>query len=311
MALDTYGQIWNRVLLRCPELSPLLAQDFVVNAFRRLAEKRRWSWLVKYGQFLAPAVYSTGLATVTYNSTAVTGSGTTWTSAMIGRQFRVGLAAPIYTITAVGGATSLTLDFAFGGSSAANVGYSIYQCFYTVPSDFHQFICLWDPSFNWQLYLNVEQKELNLWDAQRANVSNPYVVSFRDYDSTVSPPLPRYELWPHNQTQKPYPFLYEIRPADLNDATGVLPRYIRGDVLLEMALEEVALWPGPSADKRNPYYSPQTAAYHRAKYEDMVNLLELQDNNVWQQDLQYQYPAMAWAMASPLGDAAFLQSHAV
>src|ERR1700746_923306 len=98
MAQETFAQSWNKLLLRCPQLSPKLAQDFIINAFRRLVEYRRWSWRVKFGQFIAPDAYSTGTVSVTNNLTTVTGSGTVWTSAMVGRQFRVGLASPIYTI---------------------------------------------------------------------------------------------------------------------------------------------------------------------------------------------------------------------
>lgn len=407
--LDTYQECWNRVLLRAPNLSPALAQDFVTNAFRRLAERRRWSWLTKFGQFITPEVYSTGTVDVTINSDLVTGTGTSWDISMIGRQFRVGLAAPIYTITNVSSTTGLQLNAPFGGPTQSGITYMIYQCFFTVPEDFHQFICLWDPAFNWQLCLDINQSEINIWDAQRANVSNPYIVSFRDYTESmvggVARPLivqgsgnvpgasgnftgpsdaiftvevttggvpgtaeykwkknngsyttgvvtdgngdaqelmdgisvywptglsytladifvikatagsnaglPRYELWPHQQAQKVYPFLYESRPVDIDDPGATIPRYIRGDVLVEMALEDVALWPGPSADKRNPYYDAATAQYHGAKAENMIRWLENQDDNVWMQDLQYQYPQIAWAMATPLGDARWLQSHAV
>ncbi len=520
--LDTYTDVWNRVLLRCPVLSPKLSQDMVRNAFRRLAEMRRWSWLVKFGQFITPPVYSTGRVTVTQYSTIVTGVDTVWTAAMVGRQFRMGLAAPIYTIAQFVSATEIVLDSPWGGESDTNETYQIYQCFFPVPDDFHQFITLWDPAFNWQLYLNIQQAELNIWDAQRANVSNPYVVAFRDYtrsqvgivsavlqvngdgpspvstgiylgpanaiftvectlggavgtaefqwkkndgpyttgvvtsempqdlmdgvqiywppvevdeedvevsllsiddaqermsamnislpfrgplvdateagfsagnrsaaaymhggssvvpppsdwtqqqrmaamhlslpfrgpmvdatdegftaanrsaaafmyagESVVPPPeggyvagdiwviqctaisnagVPRYELWPHGQSNKVYPFLYEIRATDISDPRTVIPRYIRGDVLLEMVLAEVAMWPGPSNDQRNPYYSEKMAAVHLARSERMIQLLEVQDDEVWMQDLQYQYPSMSWEWATPLGDARFLQSHAI
>lgn len=409
MSLDAYTGVWNKVLLRCPSLSSKLSQDFVVNAFRRLAEIRRWSWLCKFGQFIAPAVYSTGTVSVVQSSTTVTGVGTTFTAAMVGRQFRIGLNTPIYTVAQFNSATSIDLDSPWGGESASTQTYQIYLCFYTPPDDFHQFICLWDPAFNWQLHLDVQQSEINLCDAQRGNVGNAYVVSFRDYTTsqvgvvgaptqivgsgpdpvqggvfnapadaiftitctlggvagtaqykwskndgsyttgvvsdvngaaqslqdgvTIAFPtgqtfvindtwvlrctavpnagLPRYELWPHQQAAHVYPFLYETRAKDLNDVNAVLPRYIRGDVLVEMACEDVCLWPGPSADKPNPYYSLKNAAYHGARAQKMIGVLEVADDNVWEQDLTYQYPSMAWAMATPLGDARFLQSHAV
>src|SRR5439155_22457304 len=116
VAVDSYQQVWSKVLLRCPQLSSKLAQDFVVNAFRRLAEVRRWSWLTKFGQFIAPAVTNTGTVTVTLNSTTVTGSGTAWTSSLVGQQFRIGINTPIYTVSIVTSATILDLDSVWGGS---------------------------------------------------------------------------------------------------------------------------------------------------------------------------------------------------
>lgn len=414
MGQDTYKECWNRVLLRCPQLSPKLSQDFVVNAFRRLAEIRRWSWLVKFSQFISPPVYNTGTVTVTQNSNIIIGSGTTFTAAMVGRQFRTGSTAPIYTISEFVSATEIHLDSNWGAIDASAQAYSIYLCFFTPPDDFHQFICLWDPAFNWQLMLDVEQAEINIWDAQRSNVGNSYVVSFRDYSSSqvgvVANPLqvvgtgpdpiatgtynapanstftlqvttggvsgtavfkwkkndgtyttgvvtdalgtaqalqdgvyiafpiaqtyvlndtwvvnctaisnaglPRYELWPAQQAAHVYPFLYESRARDLNDENAVLPRYIRGDVLVEMALEDVCLWPGPSVDKPNPYYSLAGARYHQERLRNssctgMLDVLEVQDDNVYMQDFSYSYPSMNWPYAIPYGDSAFLQSHAV
>ena len=413
MANDTYSECWNRVLLRCPSLSPKLAQDFVINAFRRLAEMRRWSWLVKFNQFIAPVSYSTGTVSVTNGLTTVTGSGTVWTAAMVGRQFRVGLAAPIYTVAGFNSATSIVLDLPFGGPTSSGSGYSIYQCYFTPPDDFHQFISLWDPAFNWQLWLDVQQTEINIWDAQRSNTGNAFVVSFRGYGvsqvGVVNQPLaivqtgaapvsggvytgpsnatftsqittggnrgtavfewcknngtytsgvvtdsggvpqalmdgvvvsfpdsvyasgdiyiintyalsnsglPFYELWPHQQSQHVYPFLYEIRARDLDDVNATLPRYIRGDVLVEMALEDVCLWPGVSDDKPNPYFSITAAKYHADRLRNnrgdgMLDVLEVQDDNVWEQNLSYSYPSMLWGFATPLGDAAWLQSHAI
>lgn len=409
MAQDTYNECWSRVLLRCPSLSPKLAQDFTVNAFRRLAEIRRWSWLVKFNQFIAPVAYNTGTVSVTNGNTTVTGAGTTWTAAMVGRQFRVGLAAPIYTIAQFTSATSIELELPFGGPTSTGSSYSIYQCYFTPPDDFHQFITLWDPAFNWQLYLDVQQSEINIWDAQRANTGNAYLVSFRGYSTsqvgvvnsiaavvgtgnqpvsggiflgpanslftiqitTAGVPgtaefkwkknqgayttgvvtdagglaqtlmdgvviafptgisytlndvfviqcqaisnagIPCYELWPHQQANHTYPFLYESRPVDLNTFNSVLPRYIRGDVLVEMAIEDVALWPGTSGVEPNPYFSLNAAKYHGDRARQMIEVLERQDDEVWMQSLTYAYPAMCWGLAVPFGDSRWLQSHDV
>lgn len=68
-------------------------------------------------------LYNTG--TVTISGTAVTGSGTTFTSAMIGSYFYVG-AVSYGLITAVGGATSLTVTTA-SGNIASPSAYVIYS----------------------------------------------------------------------------------------------------------------------------------------------------------------------------------------
>lgn len=72
--------------------------------------------------FLAPYSYTTG--TVTANgTTTLTGSGTTWTSVMQGGAIQFG--GVIYTVTAVGSATNITLDVAApsGAGQSYIVGY--------------------------------------------------------------------------------------------------------------------------------------------------------------------------------------------
>ena len=181
---DTFADVWGRVLLRAPNLGPKLAQDMVRNAFRKLAERRRWSWLVKQSQIIAPVVYNTGTVTVTLNSNIVTGSGTNWTAAYIGRQFRTGLLEPIYDVAGVQSTTQLTLNQVWGGPTASAQGYDIYQAFFEMPSDFYQIISVYDPSLNWRLYTDVDQQEINSFDSQRANTGNAYLVSFRDYSTS-------------------------------------------------------------------------------------------------------------------------------
>lgn len=180
---DTYAQIWNRVNSFCPSAGALRAQRWTIDAFRRIAERRPWSWLVKYGQFLVPAAYSTGTATVTRGSAIVTGSGTSWDSTMVGRQFRIPVSTPIYTIAQVNSATELQLEMVYGGPTQSAVTYQIYQCYFTAPSDFLNFVAVWDPNYNWKLGLNYTQPELDLFDAQRANFGQSYVVASLDYST--------------------------------------------------------------------------------------------------------------------------------
>jgi len=232
---------------------------------------------------------------------------------MVGRQFRTTTTTPIYTIATYTNATHITLDVAYGGATNATATYQIYNAFQEVPTDFWHLISVWDPAMNWQLHLNVSQQELNAWDAQRANSGQAYLVSARDYaiPSGQTIPVPRYEIWPHLKSAYVLPYLYTARPTDLPDTGSTLPRRVRGDLLLEMALAECALWPGPSSDKKNPYFDVRLAKIHEDKAEFMINELERQDDEVWLQNVSYSYFSQLPWSPGPFGDASWIQKHAV
>jgi len=317
VSLDTYPDIWNRVLLRAPDVGPFIAQDFVRNSFRRVAERRRWSWLIKFSQFISPAPYVTGTVSVTQGSTTVTGVNTAWLSAsptLLYQQFRIGITAPIYTIIQVTDDTHLELSSPFGGATATNTVYRIYQCFFPTPTDYHSMLTLWDPAMNWNLNLNVKQEQLNSWDAQRAQTGNAYMVSYRDTSqyfigtTPTTPGVPRLELWPHS-TSRTFPYLYEARATDISDPGAILPRFIRGDMLLEMSLAEAASYPG-TRDKPNAYSNVATARRHDAQAQFLITEAERQDDETDMQDLMQQYGVPA-GMAVPFGDANWIQSHSL
>ncbi len=403
--LDTFDHIANSVRLRCPAADILLARDAVSHAFRQVAERRNWSWLIKFGQFISPALTTGGTITATNGSYVVTGSGTTWTGALTGQQFRVGIGSPIYTVQSVQSTTQLTLDAPFGYQTSTTTAYQIYQCYFTPPADFFTFMTIWDPRLNWQLNINSTQEDINQWDSQRASIGSTYAFVQRDYTTnyvgSVGTPtqvigsgaipattgaysgavntvftvqidsggasgvatyiwkagngafslsqttdvnavplqqgvqiyfpvgtyvtgdtfsitciatpqvgLPRYEGWPHYQGAYCWPFMYIARATDLEDPGAVLPRTIRGDVLLTMALAELAGWPG-SNDQPNPYYSVANQNYLTAKSERMIMELERQDDNIYETDLSYSaYIGMPFA-PFPWADANYLQSHDV
>jgi hypothetical protein len=111
-------------------------------------------------------------------------------------------------------------------------------------------------------------------------------------------------------SQYVYPFLYECRPPDLSDPGATLPRYIRGDVILEMALEQAAAWPG-SEGKQNAYFNLGLANRHKEYWTKMVYELERQDDETAEQDARYQYYTSLPFCPYPFADAHWLQTHDV
>jgi hypothetical protein len=119
--------------------------------------------------------------------------------------------------------------------------------------------------------------------------------------------VPRYELWPHNLANYVYPYLYEAVCQDIDELGAVIPRYIRQDVLLDMALAMAARWPGPSVDAPNPYYDLNLSDRIERKCEMMIGEMEKNDDNVYESMVGY----AANMEFAPWFDARFLQKHSI
>lgn len=91
--------------------------------------------LMSDGSIQTIAPYETGTVSVTNGSKTVTGSGTTFTSAMVGRKIRVGTNNSYYRIASYSSATSITLDIAYQEDTASGSTYVIYKDEYRLPAD--------------------------------------------------------------------------------------------------------------------------------------------------------------------------------
>ncbi len=126
----------------------------------------------------------------------------------------------------------------------------------------------------------------------------PDVVSYVTGDlfvinaqALVTSGVPRYELWPvPTFNGYLYPYQYFSKEMDLTAQNPTLPPQVanRGEMLLEMALEKAALFPGQDLDHPNPYYSLQLARYHQERYENMLIDFENNDQNISISNLEYE-----------------------
>lgn len=299
---QTFQQLWRKLLVYCPSLPIPLAQEFVNTAYSRVIAGNRWSRLRGTSGFLIPDEYSTGTITLTNGSTTVTGSGTTFTSAMVGRQLMPSQKAPYLDIAAYVGPTELTLATAWGGPTTSDVAYSIVGAYHAVPTDFLMFLSIVDVENNWKLHTNFLPEQIDLWDAQRTSTGNPWIIM-------PAPPTSagarRMEIWPRPSTEKYLPFTYIKKPALLS-SPGDLPIWpIRGDVLIEGALSEVARWPG-LANQPNPYFSLQLHKEHEERFWREVWKCEVEDQEFAQ--TRVEYPDFYGVMYAPI-DASFIQAH--
>jgi hypothetical protein len=95
--------------------------------FRRVWYSRFWPERATVIQLYTAGPYSTGTCDFTNLSTAVTGTGTTWTAAMTGRKIAKSLSSPPYVFTRTASTTG-TIAPATGYAEATSLlsGYTIY-----------------------------------------------------------------------------------------------------------------------------------------------------------------------------------------
>ena len=91
----------------------------------------------------------------------------------------------------------------------------------------------------------------------------------------------------------------------MNEPGAVLPRFIRGDVVMDVALSMAAAWPGPSVDEPNPYYDLNLADRISRLTETQIGELEKQDDEVFSTMVSY----ASSLQFAPYFDARFIQSH--
>lgn len=128
--------------------------------------------------------------------------------------------------------------------------------------------------------------------------------------SQVIQSTPRYELWPApTYSGYLYPYIYIAKEYDLTAEQPSLPPFIanRGEVILEMALQKCAEFPGASMENPNIYHDLKQAVYHANKVRDMMIDLERNDEEVGVTNIDFQaYPYAP----SPWMDGQWQQTHA-
>lgn len=123
-------------------ISQVLDQRNMVNrvinrTLNRIAGFHPWPFYLDEGFFTTVAEYTTGTASITNGSAAVTGTGTTFTAAMVGRKIRFNGETAYYRILSYTSATSITLEAPYQGSDDTDATFSVYQDEYRLRADVH------------------------------------------------------------------------------------------------------------------------------------------------------------------------------
>lgn len=134
-----------------------------------IAGRWPWNWLRGREAILTVVDYTTGTVSINAGSTTVTGSGTTFTSAMVGYFIQFQGANDWYEITAFGSATSLTVALAYSpavaGTNLSAGTYIIRKFFYSLSSSADRIIDI----KNWNTPLKLIETDPRTLDDRRPN----------------------------------------------------------------------------------------------------------------------------------------------
>lgn len=112
-------------------------RGFVRTVWNEIKYLNDWSWNYREGYlFSTIARYKTGTVAMANGSTSVTGTGTTFTTSMVGRKFRITGDTSDYIIAQVASATSLIIDRIYTGTTGTGLSFDIYQSCYFISGDF-------------------------------------------------------------------------------------------------------------------------------------------------------------------------------
>lgn len=308
MAQQTFGEIWNKVLLYAPGTPVPLAQQFVRNAYNQCLTQHYWSELLAEGEKVIADSYSTGTVTVTNGSTAVTGSGTTWTSDMENLQIVItgNNSGEFYTVVTVSDVDALILDRAYEGPDATDTDYYIQELYVEFPSDLQTLDDIRDYNSNWRLRRMAHQQNyIDRVDAKRTSSGNPimYVNAPPRIDSN-GVAYPRYEFWPKIPPGRKIMYRY-YKDSSLTTNASKPVSMLLPETLVYGALKELALWPG-TVERPNPFFSIDLHKQYAEMFDEARNNSERSDMDISQRMLVYADDNFGVPM-----DANWLQSHGI
>ncbi|MCC6798317.1 MAG: hypothetical protein IT366_24605 [Candidatus Hydrogenedentes bacterium] len=203
----TVHHLHSMVTDALPEGAPmrgfLAALWTVLEAIRM---KGCWSFWQARSQIVLLNAYSTGTVAVTQDSSAVVGTGTAFTAAMVGRKFR-GAGNEVYTITARADATHITISPEYQGASASGLAYTIFQDTYDLPSDVESVAGWWDAT-NQKWLRPVTMGAIG--DCQNAsNFTSAWPQKIAQYGTNAG--VPQVVVWPAPQSRALIPLMYTRR----------------------------------------------------------------------------------------------------
>lgn len=246
------------VQLAPPGTSLDVIDGVLLDRYTEILDRLNWSRLQAQSVLTSPASYADGTVAVTNGSNAITGTGTAWTAAMTNRIIRINGESDYYGFSYVTGTTA-TLDRAYTGETASELGYRLDQNLYTLPVDariLEGVRCSTSPEDLEELSIAEANR---LWPSRNVYGTPNYFVRYMD--AAGYPPQMQIELLPIPETVLTFPIWYTYDAAAPADAITYFPNWVRNGALKAGVLADLGI------DRE--YWAP--------RFEEIVNRMQVNE----------------------------------
>lgn len=310
-----------------PQVPTTLARQWVIDAYQRVLDRRRWSFQYGFGNWQVVNQFVGSVNAVFGSNQFVVASGTLPgdNTSIVGMQMRLSARRPYYNVTSNVDATHFTTDIACQEATAFlpfDIGTYYFQ---SEQPDLETLIVMVDRVNGWRFRLNVPMEEVENMDPQRSSTGPPFWLVSHGFNTQYlaalpagvtdrynqtknSPARPWWEAWPIANAQAVLQYAYKRRLADLQKDTDTLPGFLRSKVLREAAMAELCNWPGTES-MPNPKFNPVYANVHDKAFEDYLLDMEFVDERVANQTMRWIASYQNYPLP-PVFSSRFWQQHA-
>jgi len=249
----TWGQLRLQLQASAPGVSLDLIDEYLNTRYSSILDRTAWQGLEAHATIQTVAAYDSGTSatvTLTIGSTAVTGSGSAFSSQHVGRKFYRPGDSAIYTVASYASATSITLDRGYEGAGNetpatvhAGCAFVVMQNVYSLPTDCKSIVSVINPVT--QLPMGeLSKQDLDASVGSRATIGEPNAYCPYDDSSESSPPvLPQIEFYQPPRYSRGYQLDYIKKPnafSGSNTSSSPLP-WVTDTVLLNGCRADIQL----------------------------------------------------------------------
>lgn len=254
-----------------------------------MANYFEWDFLRREGTASLVGIYDTGTVDINVGATTVTGTGTTFTSAMVGRKIKFDDNDEIYTIDAFNSATSIDITPAlYGGSNIDDGSFQIYQDVYALADDYGAMTV--EPG----MYQSVSGGTQNLiwldeeeWNERFTTTPSDFATYWREFPGKTS--LGKYQ--------------FQINPVPQNDRIARYEYFKLLDELREFTTGTVTTTLNSTTATTNADYSASISAGQFFRVDSTNEWRKISSVSGTTITLENSYPATTSAAAYTVCDA--------